>query len=78
MIFVYVLKSCNHNFRYIGITNNIARRIEEHNAGKNASTSFYKPFLLVYNEEAPDYKSARKREIFLKSGKGRAFLDTIK
>lgn len=76
MIFVYVIKS-EKDFRYVGITNNIKRRLEEHNIGKNNSTSFYKPFILMHLEKCNDYKEARKREKFLKSGQGRKFLDTL-
>jgi len=32
-------------------------------------------FNLLYTEEFPDYKPARKREKFLKSGQGRRWLD---
>jgi len=77
MIFVYVIKSQNKYFRYVGITNNISRRLNDHNMGKNISTSFYKPFNLIYEEKYYDYKEARIREKFLKSGQGRKFLDTL-
>lgn len=78
MVYVYVIESEKKNFRYIGITNNIKRRLVEHGCGKNKSTSFYKPFVLVLSEKYQDYKEAREREKFLKSGQGRKFLDSIK
>jgi len=77
MIYVYVIKSQNKKFRYVGITDNIIRRIKEHNSGKNKSTAFFTPFDLVLKEEYADYIEARKREKFLKSGQGRKFLDTL-
>jgi putative endonuclease len=77
MIFVYVIKSQKNKFRYTGITENLDRRLTEHNSGKNDSTSFYKPFDLIYTEKYKDYKEARRREKFLKSGQGRKFLDTL-
>jgi len=77
MIFVYVIKSQKIKFRYVGITDNLARRLLEHNFGKNNSTSFYKPFDLIYTEKYKNYKEARNREKFLKSGQGRKFLDTL-
>lgn len=61
----------------MGITDNVNRRLMEHNSGKNNSTSFYKPFNLIYSEKCNDYKEARKREKFLKSGQGRKFLDKL-
>jgi len=77
MIFLYVIKSLNHNFRYVGITNNIKKRIERHNKGRNLSTRNYKPFKLLLTEKFDNYKEAREREIFLKSGQGRKFLDNL-
>jgi len=77
MIFLYVIKSLNHNFRYVGITNNIKRRIRQHNIGYNISTRKYKPFKLLLTENFNNYKEAREREIFLKSGQGRKFLNTL-
>jgi putative endonuclease len=77
MIFLYVIKSLRHNFRYVGITKNIERRIERHNKGHNLSTKNYKPFKLLLNENFNNYKEERRREIFLKSGQGRKFLDNL-
>jgi len=77
MIFLYVIKSLNHNFRYVGITDNIKRRIRQHNIGYNISTRKYKPFKLLLSENFNNYKEAREREIFLKSGQGRKFLNTL-
>ena len=73
MIFVYVIKSQKNKFRYVGITNNLNRRLSEHNYGKNTSTSFYKPFDLIYTESFKDYKEARVREKFLKVDKVESF-----
>ncbi|MDP3764411.1 MAG: GIY-YIG nuclease family protein [bacterium] len=77
MISVYVIRSKNKNFRYVGITNNINERLERHNTGKNKSTRNYAPFVLTYSEKYKDYKEARMREKFLKSGVGRKFLDSL-
>jgi putative endonuclease len=77
MIFVYVIKSIHKKFRYVGITNDPHRRINEHNSHKNISTSPYAPYDLVMTEEYENYIEARKREKFLKSGQGRKFLDTL-
>ncbi len=78
MVILYVIKSIGKKFRYVGITNNLIRRLEQHNNGYNKQTKYYKPFELIITEEFIDYKGARKREIFLKSGVGRKFLDQIK
>ncbi len=78
MIFIYVIKSKEKNFRYVGITDNLLRRIKEHNAKKSKSTGPYAPFDLELKEEYSSYLEARKREKFLKSGQGRKFLDSLK
>lgn len=77
MVFVYVIKSKNKNFRYVGITNNISERLDRHNTGRNVSTKNHKPFVLIRSEQYNDYKKARIREKFLKSGVGRNFLDSL-
>ena len=76
MYYVYAIKSLKDNRNYIGITNNLERRIKEHNRGKSStpSTRFRGPFKLIYFEKVADRKIAREREKFLKSGRGREFL----
>jgi putative endonuclease len=78
MITLYVIRSITDNFRYVGITNDLERRLKQHSAGLNKSTRLHKPFKLVFSEEYKNYKEARKREIFLKSGVGRKFLNDLK
>ena len=74
MYFVYVLQSLV-NFRYyVGQTNNLERRLLEHNSGFSKYTSFTRPFELVYFEKYETLTEARKREKQIKSYKGgRAF-----
>jgi putative endonuclease len=77
MITVYVLRSQKTGYRYIGQTADITRRLTEHNAGLTRSTKFQVPFSIEYTEEYPDRRSATQRERFLKTGQGRAWLDSI-
>ena len=56
---------------------NPLERLQEHNSGTNKHTRQNKPFVLVYTEEYFTKTEAIKRENFLKSGKGREFLDKI-
>ena len=74
MITVYVIKSQYKKYRYVGITNNFERRLEEHCQTKK----HYAPFSILVKEEFPDYETARVREKFLKSGQGRKYLDTVR
>jgi putative endonuclease len=78
MFSIYVLKSLKNNKRYTGYTSKTPQeRLREHNSGKNNFTRQNRPFVLVYNERYETKTEAMKREIFLKSGQGRKFLDSI-
>lgn len=77
MFYVYAIKSTVRNYIYVGLTNNLNRRIEEHNKGQNRSTKAYLPFLLIYSEECNTREHAREREKYLKSGVGKEFLKRL-
>ena len=64
--YLYILYSLVYKKHYIGITNNLEKRLNEHNAGKVFSTKPYGPYKLVYKEKYLNKTIARKREIFLK------------
>jgi putative endonuclease len=74
MYFAYVLKSERNHRLYYGSTNNLKRRLKEHNAGQSKYTRSTRPFKIVYFEEYRTLKEARKRELFYKSGKGREYI----
>ena len=74
MFFVYVLRSEVDGRLYKGMTDNLDRRLKEHNSGKMKSTKGYVPWHLVYSEVFDSRQEARLREVFLKSGIGREFL----
>jgi putative endonuclease len=74
MYTIYIIKSKVKNFTYVGFTNNLERRLFEHNSGYNKSTKAFLPFDLVYSEEVENSIEARKREKFYKSGKRREFI----
>jgi len=67
MHYVYLLKSTQKKWFYIGTTEFPNKRVEQHNAGKVRSTKAYAPFTLIYLEAYNDKKIARKREIELKN-----------
>ena len=73
---VYILKG-ERGKRYVGITNDLDRRLSEHRAGKTKGGQVIGTFTLLHTERFPDYGSARKREKYLKSGCGRAWLDDL-
>ncbi|MBM3853632.1 MAG: hypothetical protein FJ399_10810 [Verrucomicrobia bacterium] len=70
-ITVYVLEG--EARRYVGITNHLQRRLAEHRTSSH-SGRLIGAFAVLHTESLPDYASARRRERFLKSGQGRAWL----
>ena len=74
IFYTYVLYSKKFNRMYIGHSNNIERRIKEHNSGKTKSTKAYIPWKLVHKEMHKTRKEAVTREKYLKSGIGRELL----
>ncbi len=66
MHYVYVIKSVNFDFTYIGQTGDLKVRFPQHNASKEISTKAYAPFKLVYYEAYADKKDALIRENKLK------------
>ena len=66
MYYVYILKSIKDKKLYIGYTNNLSRRIREHNSKLNQSTKSRTPFKLVYCEAYQSHQDAKKREYNLK------------
>jgi len=78
MFYVYAIKSEIRNYIYVGLTNNLERRISEHNNGQNKSTKAYKPFVLIYSEKHLERKDARIKEKYFKSGIGKELLKGLK
>ena len=72
MYYVYVLKSKKDGNLYTGSTNDLKRRLDEHNNGLVFSTKSRRPFELVYYEAYKSEKDARSREKNLKL-RSRAF-----
>ena len=66
MYYVYVIKSIHSDYTYTWMTNDIERRIKEHNSWKTPSNKKYAPFELIYSEVVENSKIAREREKYLK------------
>ena len=66
MYYVYILKSLKDEKLYIGSTNDLKRRLSEHNNGLNRSTKARRPFEVRYYEAYASEYDARKREYALK------------
>ena len=79
MYFVYVLQSRKDGKHYTGITNNLERRLSQHNRGNSStpSTQTRGPFRFIYSEKVANRMAAREREKYLKSGSGREFIKKL-
>ena len=75
--YVYILQSINHDFIYIGFTENLKRRYREHNSKQELSTKYYAPFDLIHYEAYWDVKDAKRRENYFKTTKGKVTLKQL-
>ena len=69
--YIYILQSQKDGEFYTGVTEDLKRRIREHNSGKNISTSYRRPLKLVYYEAYLLKKDAEAREKYLKTSMGK-------
>ena len=75
--YIYFMTNPSNKVLYIGVTNSLKRRVEEHYEGQGAAfTSKYKCAKLVYYETFPDIEQAIAREKQLKHFK-RAWKDEL-
>ena len=74
MFFVYILKSINYPKTYSGRTENLEKRLKEHNAGYNLFSKKYKPWKIIYFEEVDSLDKSIEREKYFKSKVGRNWM----
>ncbi|MEO8167933.1 MAG: GIY-YIG nuclease family protein [bacterium] len=72
--YVYILKSQGRDFLYVGSTNNLKRRLIEHNDGRVQSTKAYRPLLLEACVAVKTELKARELQKYFKTGSGKAVL----
>lgn len=65
-MYTYLIKSLKDGSYYTGITENLERRVKQHNKGVLLTTKTKKPWELAYWKEHPDSIKARKHEKWLK------------
>ncbi len=77
MYHVYIIRSKKTGKFYTGFTNDLSRRLAEHDRGTSStpSTRGKGPFELLHGELVKNATEARAREKFLKSGQGRKWRD---
>jgi putative endonuclease len=77
MYYVYVLKSVSTNIRYVGQTSDLNKRISAHISGDSRYTKNRGPWVLAHKESFATRSEAIIRERYLKTGKGREFLNNL-
>lgn len=73
MFYVNILENSKGR-RYVGFTEDLQRRVEEHNAGQNLSTKSYRPWAVIFYEAYRNRQDALRRESYLKTTQGRRAL----
>jgi len=71
MYYVYIIFSKKLDKKYIGITQNIKKRVYEHKTKQSRFTSSTNDWKLVYYQVFISKKDAHTEEKFLKTGQGR-------
>jgi putative endonuclease len=74
MNYAYVLLSDQDGRFYIGSTGALRARLQKHNSGAVRSTASRRPLRLIYYEGCLSIDDARRRERYLKSGRGGRYL----
>jgi len=73
MFYVYILRSLKDQSFYIGYSSDVAKRLEQHNAGESRYTARKLPWEIFYVESFATKSEAIKREIFFKKQRNREF-----
>lgn len=77
MITVYALYDRITKQIYVGMTNDLDRRLSEHRRGQSFYTRRFEDFRVIYREEFVNYIEGRKKEKSLKGGVGKEFLKSM-
>ena len=72
--YVYVLESEKNGALYVGCTEDLKRRLKEHNREMNFPTKPYTPWRVIHCEAYLNEKDARRREKYLKINQGARLL----
>jgi len=75
--FLYILQSRKNGRYYIGSTNDLPRRINQHQTSQAKSTRYILPLELVFSQEYSTIEEARQIEYKLKSFKSRKIIEQI-
>lgn len=74
MHYTYILRSKKDGKWYTGCTNDLRKRLRQHNAGYMKATNKRRPFELIYYEACSEQGDAYAREKYLKTGMGKRYI----
>jgi len=75
--YTYILYSQKLDKFYVGSTNDVVRRLADHNRGKSGFTRTGIPWVLKYSEKFNDRASAVRREMEIKKRKERKYIELL-
>jgi len=74
---LYILQSESTGRFYVGSTNDLARRLKEHQRGHSLATRARGPWRLVHQESFPSLAEARRREWEIKQWKSSRMIASL-
>ncbi len=74
MFYTYLLKSEKDGRWYTGSTNDLRKRLKQHNDNQSTYTKNKGPWKIIYYETCINKKDGESREKYLKSGMGKRYL----
>ncbi len=74
---IYVIQSHVDGRLYVGMSQGVRKRLEDHKYGRVFATRGFRPWKLIYIEVVGSRQQARRREKFLKSGYGKEYLKSM-
>ena len=77
MFCVYIIQSEKDGSYYIGHTEDVEKRLSEHNAFNGRYTSSKKPWKIVYREKLLSKAEAAQREREIKKKKSRRYIEFL-
>jgi putative endonuclease len=76
-VFLYIIYSNSKDRYYVGHSDNLLRRIPEHNAARCKATKFGVPWTLVFSKSFNSRAEAMKEEYRIKRMKSRKFIERL-
>jgi len=77
MFYLYIIQSIKDGSYYIGSTESIVKRLNEHNFGNTRYTKNKRPWKLVYQDEYMTRSEAVIREKYLKRMKSKKYIENL-